>query len=221
MDTTKRATKKALETFCNSNNITPDNILDKLTTQYPNKYMPSEDLSHTIIKGLFKEYDEVNDTVIADYLKRLDEGGKLDSYTIEYKAYVDYHTKLCSILEKVKVDVKNGEVRLSSYPEYSPELIDFIRKQYNWGSCYTKDGKYSLGRTFYNFFSFWHYDHTNPPFHCYGTKDGRDVLFTINAHHWIESKECYDFEVPTTNSGCLGILIAIISSTFLVACSLL
>ena len=49
MATTKRATKKALEAFCTSNNITPDSILDKLTTQYPDKYIPSEDLSHTLI----------------------------------------------------------------------------------------------------------------------------------------------------------------------------
>ena len=221
MATTKRATKKALETFCTSNNITPDSILDKLTTQYPDKYISSEELAHTLIRGLFKEYDEVNDTTITDYLKQLDEGDALHSYTVEYRDYFEYQERLTNLLVKIKADVMKRDVRLSSYPEWTTDLQDFIRREYTWNCCYTEDGKYAFGKTFYSFFSFWHYDHGYPPFHCYGTKDGNDVLFTKTKHQWIESKGCYDFETTSTNSGCMGMLIVIISSTLLVACSLL
>ena len=219
--TTKRATKKALETFCTSNNITPDSVLDKLVSLYPDKYIVSEELASDIIKGLFKAYDEVDDNIVTDYLKQLGEGDALYSYTVEYRDYFEYQERLKSLLEKIKVDVMKADVRLSSYPEWTTDLQDFIRKEYTWNCCYTEDGKYALGKTFYSFFSFWHYDHSYPPFHCYATKDGNDVLFTKHSHKWIESKGCYDFEVPTTKIGCMGMLIFIISSTFMVACSLL
>ena len=41
-------------------------------------------------------------------------------------------------------------------------------------------------------FSYYHYDHEYPPFHCYATRDG-DILFTKTRHEW--DGKCYDFEV--------------------------
>ena len=81
--TTKRATQKALDAFCTSNNITPESIWDKLSSLYPNKYIQSDKLTKELIKGLFKAYDEVDDVIITAYLKELDETGKLESYTAE------------------------------------------------------------------------------------------------------------------------------------------
>lgn len=216
--TTKRATQKALDAFCTSNNLTPESIWDKLSSLYPNKYIQSEELIKKLIKGLFKAYNEVDDATITTYLKELDETGKLYSYTVEAEVSMEWHNKLSSILEKVKEDVMKGDVRLSSYPEYSSGLIDFIQKEYTWNSCYTEDEKYALGKAFHNFFSFWHYDHTYPPFHCYATKDGKDVLFTKDSHQWIESKGCYDFETSSTNTGCMGMVVVFIICGLLVAC---
>lgn len=219
--TTKRATQKALDAFCTSNNISPESIWDKLSSLYPNKYIQSDKLTKELIKGLFKAYDEVDDAIIAAYLKELDEDNNLYSHTLEAESNRKYSSILDSILEKVKVDVMKGDVLLSSYPEYSSELLVFIRNRYTWNSCFTEEGKYSFGKAFFNFFSFWHYDHTYPPFHCYGTKDGKDVLFTVNRHKWIESKECYDFELSSSSTGCLGLIVVFVISTLVVACSII
>ena len=100
--TTKRATKKALDAFCASNNITPESIWGKLSTLYPSKYIQSEELTKKLIKGLFKAYNEVDDATITTYLKELDESGKLYSYTVESKVSIEWNSKLDSILEKVK-----------------------------------------------------------------------------------------------------------------------
>jgi hypothetical protein len=218
--TTKRATQKALDAFCTSNNLTPECIWDKLSSLYPNKYIQSEELIKKLIKGLFKAYNEVDDATIITYLKELDETRKLYSYTVEAEVSMEWHNKLSSILEKVKEDVMKGDVRLSSYPEYSSRLIDFIQKKYTWDSCYTEEGKYALGKAFYNFFTFWHYDYAYLPFRCYATKDGKDVLFTKDSHQWIESKGCYDFETSSTNTGCMRMIVLFFITGLLVACSL-
>ena len=219
--TTKRATQKALDAFCTSNNISPESIWDKLSSLYPNKYIQSDKLTKELIKGLFKAYDEVDDVIITAYLKELDETGKLESYTAEAKVSMEYQSNLNSILEKVKEDVMKGDVRLSSYPEYSSGLIDFIQKKYTWDSCYTEEGKYALGKAFYNFFTFWHYDYAYLPFHCYATKDGKDVLFTKDSHQWIDSKGCYDFETSSSNGGCFGMVVVFVISTLVIACSVI
>lgn len=80
---------------------------------------------------------------------------------------------------------------------------------------------YALGKAFHNFFSFWHYDNAYPPFHCYGTKDGKDVLFTKDSHQWIKSKGCYDFETTYSNGGCMGKVVVFIICSLFVACSIL
>lgn len=216
--TTKRATKKALEAFCTSNNITPEGIMDTLTSLFPDKYIPSEELSQKLLKGLFKAYDEVDGATVTAYLKELDEANKLYSYTEECKVRIEWEGRLNNLLEKVKADAVNKDVRLSDYPEWNTELYNYIRKEYTWNSNFTEDGKYALGKTFYNFFSFWHYDHSYPPFHCYATKDGKDVLFTKDSHRWIESKGCYDFETTSSNGGCLGMVVVFIICSLLVAC---
>lgn len=219
--TTKRATKKALETFCNTNGITSENIWIKLSSLYPNKYIQSDKLIGIIIKGLFKAYDNVDDSIIISYLKQLDDENKLYSYTVESKVYVEFHKKLRSILEKVKEDVmEEGDVLLSSYPEFSPDLLAFIRKNYTWKSCFTDEGDYSYGRAFYCFFSYWYYNNYNPPFHCYSTNDGKDVLFTTERQKWIESEGRYEFEVPSSNTGCMVMIVALIICSILVACGL-
>lgn len=130
--TTKRATQKALDAFCISNNLTPESIWDKLSSLYPNKYIQSEELTKKLIKGLFKAYNEVDDATITTYIKELDEADKLYSYTVETKLSLEWNDKLNNILEKVKEDVMKGDVRLSSYPEYSSGLIDFIQKEYSF-----------------------------------------------------------------------------------------
>lgn len=80
------------------------------------KYIVSEELASDIIKGLFKAYDEVDDSIVTDYLKQLGESDKLNSYTVEYKVYSEHQDSLRNLLDKIKVDVTKADVRLSSYP---------------------------------------------------------------------------------------------------------
>ena len=48
----------------------------------------------------------------------------------------------------------------------------------------------------------------------YATKDG-DVLFTRIRHKWIESKGCYDFEITSSNSGCMTVIVAVIVTSLI------
>ncbi|MCF0204471.1 MAG: DUF723 domain-containing protein [Muribaculaceae bacterium] len=141
--------------------------------------------------------------------------------TDEYK----YNKDLTFILEAVMEQVGKGDVLLSSFPEWNKKLLKHIKTKYgHWASCYDREDRFALGKTFNAFYRFWYYDNENPPFHCYGTRDG-DVLFTKNAHKWIESERRYDFEKgnmlisyfstdgsmqESSKSGCAGVLLLLI-----------
>lgn len=62
-----------------------------------------------------------------------------------------------------------------------------------------RDGKLCLGMFFHRYM----HNHRGVPvtFHCYMTRDGRDVLFTNEAHDYLPDKECYDFETEDPHSG--------------------
>ena len=113
----------------------------------------------------------------------------------------DLDTSLRTLLDKVRPTVESdGAALLSDYPEWTPELRTYIEKEYgHWRSTRDREGNFALGKAFHAFFSYWHYDHDDPPFHCYATRYG-DVLFSKKAYRWIASEGRYEFEPKGTAS---------------------
>ena len=109
--------------------------------------------------------------------------------------------KLRDLLDKVRETVeRDGAALLSDYPEWTPELRTYIEQEYgHWRSTRDREGNFALGKAFHAFFSYWHYDHDDPPFHCYATSYG-DVLFSKKAYRWIASEGRYEFEPKSSTS---------------------
>lgn len=107
----------------------------------------------------------------------------------------DLETSLRTLLDKVRATVESdGAALLSDYPEWTPELRTYIEQEYgHWRSTRDREGNFALGKAFHAFFCYWHYDHDDPPFHCYATRYG-DVLFSKKAYRWIASEGRYEFE---------------------------
>lgn len=140
--------------------------------------------------------------------------------------------KLRDLLDKVRETVeRDGVALLSDYPEWTPELRTYIEQEYgHWRSTRDREGNFALGKAFHAFFSYWHYDHDDPPFHCYATRYG-DVLFSKKAYRWIASEGRYEFEPKSSTAsepsiGCvtaaiIGFLVAFFTILLLIrTCSM-
>lgn len=226
-----RATKKALEAYCETNQITPEDLWDELDSLYPGKYCYSEELVQLLLWSIFKTYAEIDREDVKRFLRAWDAEPRNYKYTVAFVESIRLDKELDKILEGVKGLVSIRDVRASEFTEWNEEVKQFIKdKTSHWTSTIASDGKFSYGLAFRAMFSYYHYDHEYPPFHCYATRDG-DILFTKTRHKW--DGKCYDFEVgynpakaksskkPNTDQtmdkgdyvvpvlGCLGILIAI------------
>lgn len=206
----KIATKKALQKFCEENNISDESVLELIDKQFPDKYVLTEELANEVIKRLFKENDSVTEAVVLANIMYWDKLNELDVYTSAYEeakrkeqeaieARRPFEEDLHSILRYVVSHMHSGkgDLRLSHIAEWTPELLAYIQREYTWSGCY-KDGtdEYALGRAFNRFFTYWYFDRNNPPFHCHATMDGQDVLFTTQKREFIPDLNCYDFEAP-------------------------
>lgn len=199
---TKRATKKALAAFCESNHLEAERILEVVHRLFPDKYQEDDALADFIIRELFHCYDAVSESDIDETIERMAKGSSMLS-PFELKNIQDNKSRndLTHILESVMERVLNEDVLLSSFPEWNDTLLEYVKRNYSgWKSCYDKDGHFALGKTFNAFYNFWYYDYQNPPFHCYGTQSG-DVLFTKDSHQWLEDEKRYDFEKSSARQG--------------------
>lgn len=227
-----RATKKALEAYCEENQITPEDLWDELDSLYPGKYCYSEELVQLLLWSIFKTYAEIDREDVRRFLRAWDAEPRNYKYTETFVESIGLNRKLDNILEGVKGLISIRDVRASEFTEWNEEVKQFIKdKTAHWTSTIASDGKFSYGLAFRSMFSYYHYDYEYPPFHCYATRDG-DILFTKTRHEW--DGKCYDFEVgynpakdkpskkPNLDQtmdyddnyvvpilGCLGILIAI------------
>lgn len=192
---TKRATKKAIENWCDINNIDDEKIYSIINVTYPHVYIQSDELTSFVIKALFKEYDIIsNESEIVSVIQNLHKENSIRRFSVEYKECERNENALRNILSKIMEDVKHGEVRASKYPEWNNELKEFIKSQYGHWSIYDDRGKIAYGKAFNKFFSYWFFDRNNPSFHCYATQNG-DVLFTKKRYNWVAKLGCYDFEL--------------------------
>lgn len=115
--TTKRATQKALDAFCTSNNITPESIWDKLSSLYPNKYIPD-----TIVSSGAKGAD----TYAREFAQ------KHNLTMVEYLPEYDKYPPKLAPLERNKLIVDNSDCVLAFWDGTSRGTkftIDYTRKK--------------------------------------------------------------------------------------------
>lgn len=188
-----RATKKALEAYCEENQITPEDLWVELNSLYPGKYRYSQELVQLLLWSIFKTYAEIGSGDVERFLRAWDAEPRNYKYSVAFVESIRLDKELDKILEGVKGLVSIRDVRASEFTEWNEEVKQFIKdKTAHWTSTIASDGKFSYGLAFRSMFSYYHYDHEYPPFHCYATRDG-DILFTKTRHEW--DGKCYDFEV--------------------------
>lgn len=199
--TTKRATKKALEQFEQTNNISQESVIKLVESLYPGKYAYCDDLYKVIISEAYKRYDIITTDQLAVVIKELTEK-KLVKYSHEYIKEMQFNDQLNVLRAKVVSAMREySQCKASDFPEWTAELRDYIITHVTWSSCYNDDGSYSLGRSFYNQFHFYDFCYQQVPFHSYTSDDGMDVIFT------------HERRDVSANSGCLSVILILLAST--------
>lgn len=199
METTKRASKKAIEQFEADNNLSQEKVLNFLEKLYPDVYALSDELYKVIIAAAYKQYDSISEGQLADVIKELADK-KLERYSKANIRSMELNAHLNELRKKIIAAMSSGgDVMCSSFPEWTDELREYMINNITWSRCYNDDGSYSLGRSFHEQFTNYDYDYGQVPFHCYTTEDGKDVLFTRQNK-----------QPGANNSGCLSSIVALL-----------
>lgn len=196
-ETKKRATQKALSTFKFENEIDEDFILSIIEELAPSKYYITDKDIDGIIYRLFKEYDEISRNEVKELLSDEIIGNTLNVRTNAEIHERDLGNELTDMMYGIyyELQASKKDIRLSSRSEWRPELKEYMERHYGgWSRMYV-DGRFSLGMAFYKVYNYIIFDHVPPPFHCYMTRDGNDVLFTYTQYQWIERFNAYSFEL--------------------------
>lgn len=203
--TTKRATKKALEQFEMDNSISMESVLNLVDNLYPGKYAYCDEFYRTIISEAYKRYDIITPEQLIEVIKEL-AGKKLVKYSHEYIKEMELNNQLNQLRSKIVSAMQSqSQVKASDFEEWTDELREFMVSHVTWSSCYNDDGSYSLGRAFFNQFRNYEFFNQQVPFHSYTSDDGTDVLFTHSRRDM------------SANSGCLSVIIMFIASAMTIS----
>ena len=225
------ATKKAIEIFRSEHPSFTDEYLSLTVKRvYPGVYSAENDLvvGLEVLKEIYRRQDELTPESFEAVLREMVDGRQLVRYSEEAIKWSQTWNKVQSLLDQIYKDAQEKTVYLSQYPLYNEEIV----REYFESEC--KRREKTLAQEFFYLLNNIAMREAGEmsgfylPFHCYAEPNG-DVVFTKNSrgksdydengNPLVSEKEVEarkNKSTSQTNSGCLGMLMLLISQCIFV-----
>lgn len=192
MAETKRATKKALNEFCITNDLTNEKIVDITQQLFPDVFECSEEFCAFLIKALFKNFDIVTEKEVKSFIKKQEKEKSIEQFKIEVikQREKNENTRRAynSLIARVISETEHNDLRLSQCDEWDENVAEYIKGRCShWSKVTDDNGVYHLDIAFYKIFMYEHFKYDTPPFKI--RQEGDDIVFCKQANQFERNKQ--------------------------------
>ena len=190
MAETKRATKKALNEFCITNDISNEKIVDITQQLFPDVFECSEEFCAFLIKALFKNFDIVTEKEVKSFIKKQEKEKSIEQFKIEAneERFPILESAYNSLIARVISETEHNDLRLSQCDEWDENVAEYIKGRCShWSKVTDDNGVYHLDIAFYKIFMYEHFKYDTPPFKI--RQEGDDIVFCKQANQFERNKQ--------------------------------
>lgn len=192
MAETKRATKKALNEFCITNDLSNEKIVGITQQLFPDVFECSDEFCAFLIKALFKNFDTVTEKEVKSFIKKQEKEKSIEKFKIEVikQREKDESTRRAynSLTARVISETEHNDLRLSQCEEWDKDVAEYIKEKCShWSKVTDENGVYHLDIALYKIFMYEHFNYDAPPFKI--RPEGNDIVFCKQANQFERNKQ--------------------------------